>query len=153
LFDGKEVWVQDNSRQGMVIMGEYRPRFQEIQFPDDLRSRVQVFQKGRPGRGYNQVQPGEVLSTGNYTISLESCEQVNPCWLAWKEGTIVRIAQVIREQSQYEHLPILGDALEEAGCDNEEVLGHCRQPGKHADRCWVLEWIFGKEAERAATQW
>lgn len=42
-------------------------------------------------------------------------------------------------------LAVLADALEDAGCDNEDVLNHCRQPGIHVRGCWVLDLLLGKE--------
>jgi hypothetical protein len=41
-------------------------------------------------------------------------------------------------------MPILADALEEAGCENAEVLAHCREPGPHARGCWVPDGVLGK---------
>jgi hypothetical protein len=42
-------------------------------------------------------------------------------------------------------LAVLADALEEAGCDNADILSHCRQPGEHVRGCWVLDFVLGKE--------
>jgi hypothetical protein len=70
---------------------------------------------------------------------------INPQWLEWNNGLISRLAQAIREDRAFDRLPILGDALEEAGCTDEEVLGHCRRPGEHLADCWILSWIVGEE--------
>jgi hypothetical protein len=40
---------------------------------------------------------------------------------------------------------VLADALEEAGCDNADVLDHCRKPGEHVRGCWVIDHLLGKE--------
>lgn len=66
-------------------------------------------------------------------------------WRRWNEGTIVRLAQTIYENGQYHDLPVLGDALEEAGCAEERILQHCHGKGLHVRGCWVLDWILGKE--------
>ena len=42
-------------------------------------------------------------------------------------------------------LPILADALEEAGCDNADILNHCRQADSHVRGCWLLDLLLGKE--------
>ena len=42
-----------------------------------------------------------------------------------------------------EAMPILADALEEAGCANEEILGHLRGPGPHTRGCWVVDLLLG----------
>ena len=65
-------------------------------------------------------------------------------WLRWHDRCVVKMAQSIYEERRFEELPILGDALEEAGCDDEEILWHCRAPGEHARGCWLLDAILGK---------
>ena len=52
-------------------------------------------------------------------------------WLAWNDGTVRSIAQAIYDERTFERLPILADALEDAGCDNAEILAHCRSGGEH----------------------
>ncbi len=67
---------------------------------------------------------------------------LNPTWLT---STVVALARTIYSDRAYDHLPILAGALVEAGCDNEDILGHCRQPGLHVRGCWMLDLILGKE--------
>jgi hypothetical protein len=43
-----------------------------------------------------------------------------------------------------DRLPIFADALEDAGCDNADILNHCRQPGEHVRGCWVVDLVLGK---------
>jgi hypothetical protein len=66
-------------------------------------------------------------------------------WLAWNNATIPRLAQEIYDSRAFERLPIVADALEEAGCTNADILNHCRQPGPHARGCWVVDLILGKK--------
>jgi hypothetical protein len=70
---------------------------------------------------------------------------IDPEVLRWSEGTVPRLAQSIYEDRRWEALPILGDALEDAGCDEPAVLAHCRHRGPHARGCHVLDLILGKE--------
>jgi hypothetical protein len=42
-------------------------------------------------------------------------------------------------------MPILADALQDAGCDNEDILSHCRGDGPHVRGCWVVDLVLGKE--------
>jgi hypothetical protein len=70
---------------------------------------------------------------------------INPAWLSWNEGTIPKIAQAIYDERAFDRMPILADALEEAGCTNADILSHCRQPGEHVRGCWVVDLILGKE--------
>jgi Inner membrane component of T3SS, cytoplasmic domain len=69
---------------------------------------------------------------------------MDPSWLAWNEGTIRRMAQTIYDERRFRDLPILADALEEAGCDNQDILHHCRQWGEHGRGCWVVDNLIGK---------
>jgi hypothetical protein len=64
--------------------------------------------------------------------------------LAWNGGTVQRLAQAIYEEEAFERLPILADALEDAGCDDYLLLSHMRGPGPHARGCFVLDAILGK---------
>jgi hypothetical protein len=42
-------------------------------------------------------------------------------------------------------MPILADALQDAGCDNEDILNHCRDPKQvHVRGCWVVDLVLGK---------
>jgi hypothetical protein len=70
---------------------------------------------------------------------------VEASWLAWNDGTAARLAQAIYEDWAFDRLPILADALEEAGCTDEDILTHCRKPGTHVRGCWVVDMILGKE--------
>jgi hypothetical protein len=62
----------------------------------------------------------------------------------WRTPTAVALADAIYADRAFDRLPVLADALEEAGCDNLEVLAHCRGPGPHARGCWVVDLILGK---------
>jgi hypothetical protein len=66
-------------------------------------------------------------------------------WLAWNNGTVPKIAQAIYDARAFHRLPVLADALEDAGCDNADILGHCRQPSDHVRGCWVVDLLLGKE--------
>jgi hypothetical protein len=68
----------------------------------------------------------------------------DPAWLAWKDGTIPKLAQAIYDERAFDRLPVLADALEEAGCDNPDFLAHLRGPGPHTKGCWPLDLILGK---------
>jgi hypothetical protein len=74
-----------------------------------------------------------------------SPERFDPSWLHWHDSCVVKMAQSIYAERRFEDLAILADALEEAGCDNEMILWHCREPGEHARGCWVLDEILRKK--------
>jgi hypothetical protein len=66
-------------------------------------------------------------------------------WIAWNNGTVLNIAKAIYDQQSFRDMPILADALEEAGCIDREILQHCRQQEEHVRGCWVVDIILGKE--------
>ena len=63
-----------------------------------------------------------------------------------RSDTQVRaIAEHIDRTGAFGELPILADALEEAGCDNPAMLAHCRDPHAHVPGCWVLDAVLKRE--------
>jgi hypothetical protein len=63
---------------------------------------------------------------------------------AWVTSTVVALGRSVYETEVYFDLPILADALEEAGCTHEGVLNHCRGPGPHILGCWVVDLVVGR---------
>jgi hypothetical protein len=64
---------------------------------------------------------------------------------AWRTDTAVSLAQHIYESREFSAMPILADALQDAGCDNEDILSHCCSIGPHVRGCWVVDLVLGKE--------
>jgi hypothetical protein len=64
--------------------------------------------------------------------------------LRWNDGTVRRLARSAYEDRAFDRLPILADALEEAGCDNADLLNHCRGKDDHSRGCWALDGLLGK---------
>jgi hypothetical protein len=76
---------------------------------------------------------------------------VDPAWLAWEGGTIVTLARAIYDERLLPsgrldptRLAVLADALEEAGCRDGDVLGHCRRPAEHVRGCWLIDLLLGR---------
>jgi hypothetical protein len=69
---------------------------------------------------------------------------LDPTALTWNGGTVPKMAQVIYDDRAFDRLPILADALEEAGCTDADILAHCRSEGPHVRGCWVVDLILGK---------
>jgi len=70
---------------------------------------------------------------------------VHPSVLGWDDGTVVRLAQAIYSARRFDDLPVLADALEEAGCNDADILAHCRAVGPHVRGCWVIDLLLGKQ--------
>jgi hypothetical protein len=65
-------------------------------------------------------------------------------WLGHHEDEIARLARGIYQEGAFADLPILGDALEEAGCPDAVMLEHCRSGGEHVRGCWVVDALMGR---------
>jgi hypothetical protein len=66
---------------------------------------------------------------------------INPSWLT---STATALAQQMYDSRDFTAMPILADALQDAGCDSEDVLNHCRSEGVHIRGCFVVDLILGK---------
>jgi hypothetical protein len=74
-----------------------------------------------------------------------------PLWLTspvadpeWLTSTVVALARGIYDDRAFDRMPILADALQDAGCDNADMLNHCRCNGPHVRGCWVVDLLLGK---------
>jgi hypothetical protein len=96
---------------------------------------------GRPSRGERAAQ-AELLRElfGNPIRSA----MVEPDWLAWNRAFIPEMARGIYEDRTFQRLPILADALEDAGCTEQAILDHLRGPGPHVRGCHVVDLLLGK---------
>jgi hypothetical protein len=64
---------------------------------------------------------------------------------AWRTETAVALARSMYESRDFTAMPILADALQDAGCDSDDILNHCRDAaGVHARGCWVADLVLGK---------
>jgi hypothetical protein len=63
----------------------------------------------------------------------------------WRTLQVLAVAGTIYDERRFEELPVLADALEDAGCHDTDTLNHCRQPGDHVRGCWVLDQLLGKQ--------
>jgi hypothetical protein len=63
----------------------------------------------------------------------------------WRTEDALGLSCGIYEDRAFDRLPLLADALMDAGCDDEQVLGHCRSDGPHVRGCWVVDLVLGKE--------
>jgi hypothetical protein len=62
---------------------------------------------------------------------------------SWRTPAVLKVAQLIYQGKSFCQLPALAVALEQAGCQDPEILGHCRKPGRHVRGCWVVDLIVG----------
>jgi hypothetical protein len=63
----------------------------------------------------------------------------------WRTADVLALGRGVYEDWAFDRLPLLADALLDAGCDNEDVLAHCRNDGPHVRGCWVVDLALGNE--------
>jgi len=67
---------------------------------------------------------------------------LNPSWLT---STVFALAQGIYADRAFDRMPILADALQDAGCDNDDILNHCREQREHVRGCWAIDLLLAKQ--------
>jgi hypothetical protein len=67
---------------------------------------------------------------------------INP---SWRTSTVLALATGIYSDRAFDRMPILADALQDAGCSNEDILNHCRGPGPHTRGCFVIDLLTGRQ--------
>lgn len=68
----------------------------------------------------------------------------------WRTEAVVGLARSIRADQAFDRMPILADALEEAGCDDRVILDHCRSCNEHVTGCWAVEAVLDFESRQHA---
>src|SRR5262249_31819717 len=63
---------------------------------------------------------------------------------SWLTSTATALAQQMYDSRDFAAMPILADALQDAGCDNADILDHCRGPGPHIRGCWVVDKLLSR---------
>ncbi|MFO0850345.1 MAG: hypothetical protein U0871_17565 [Gemmataceae bacterium] len=86
--------------------------------------------------GFSPEEPCVPLSRVNWTLDEPL---IHP---RWRTETVLALARSIQTERAFDRMPILADALEEAGCDNQFVLLHCRTPNQHIPHCWVISAVL-----------
>jgi pSer/pThr/pTyr-binding forkhead associated (FHA) protein len=125
---GPEVWVRDlHSRNGTFLNG----------------ARVDA------GLG-RRAWPDDLIQLGPVLLRLRAGAALEPLWLAANDGAVLDLARRIRLSGDHAALPVLADALEEAGCTDADLLAHCREaPGqRHAG--WVVDQVLALDPLGAA---
>jgi hypothetical protein len=62
----------------------------------------------------------------------------------WRTEAVVALARGMYESRDFAAMPVLADALDDAGCGGADILAHCRGPGPHVRGCWVVDLVLGK---------
>ncbi|TXT23690.1 MAG: hypothetical protein FD131_5181 [Rhodocyclaceae bacterium] len=124
--------------------------------PENLLEERRAYYNGKADAPVNLEQIEAIYESGTATEGRYQSDLVRDIFgnpfrpltvnSAWLMPTVVSLATAIYDDRAFDRLPILADALEDAGCTNADILNHCRQPGDHVRGCWVLTMILDKPA-------
>ena len=131
-WDGCRVWVHDlDSRNGTYIN-----RFLIVEAKGCL---LRVEPKGC------LLRLGDILHSGPVRFHLSTSRWVEVAWPTWHDGLLVSLARQMYNSRDFTDMPILADTLEKAGCQDADILNHCRGPGLHVRGCWVVDLLLGRK--------
>lgn len=68
----------------------------------------------------------------------------DPEWLSWEGGVVLALARDIASRHEYALMPVLADALSDAGCTSADLLDHLRSPSPHGPKCWAVQLLLGR---------
>ena len=74
----------------------------------------------------------------------EPPSSIERTWLGANDAAALELAETIYQERDFRALPVLADALKEAGCEDKRLLAHCRSKGPHVRGCWALDLLLGK---------
>jgi hypothetical protein len=110
------------------------------------------------GRGTVDVKLEDSLALGESIEAAERAAQANllrdifgnpfrPATLdpSWLTSTVLALARQMYDTRDFSAMPILADALQDAGCDNEEILNHCRGESVHVRGCWLVDSLTDRQ--------
>jgi hypothetical protein len=108
-----------------------------VAHPSAFTAAQRVIRAVLPERATHAIQ--EIIGNPFLPLPTPSAAILN-----WNSGTVVKLAQAVYDEGAFHRLPILADALEDAGCSDQEILGHLRGPGPHVRGCWAIDLLLGK---------
>lgn len=140
-----------------AVVAPYDRQYPDKQFPS---SEIRIQRNAAAAVCY-AVLPTDLFGAGSYFLEMDPSEKephvalirdvfgnpFRPVTLdpVWGTATVRQLAEVVYHERAFERMPILADALEEAGCHDTEILRHCRGSGPHARGCWAVDLLLGKE--------
>ena len=154
--DGLLTAAELQTARGLAEFASYEAEADE-EFTDQERLAMSVLP-------WVAVSDGELMDTNfnpvGYAIDRMEADRRGvrwPLWLdvygprerpavapGWLTPTVLALAAQMYESRDFSAMPILADALQDTGCDNPDVLAHCRAPGPHVRGCWVCDRLLDK---------
>ena len=170
-LDDQMTWGELKSSRSIVLNSERKKnripnsefgiselKYRVVQALDSASSRIEFNQSGVPGASKSITAFG-VANRPEFMAGCDHGELLlvtlardifgNPFRPvtfdpAWRTSETISIAGRMYDSRDFSAMPILADALEEAGCTNPDLLLHCRELGVHVRGCWVVDLVLGK---------
>jgi hypothetical protein len=154
--DGRVPWQRLNQASYQVAAGRGTPLARAVALIDPGEAALRTAQSAAGAYAWTcpPRQAGEVTIPRINAAFVRYLRDIfgnpfrtvtaDPAWLRWRDQTVPRLARALYEEGAFDRLPILADALEEAGCTRPDLLGHLRGPGPHALGCWVVDLLLGR---------
>src|SRR6266542_3618666 len=117
-------------------LGTASDRASQLELLWDVFGNTPFRGRPRPGeRWYSMHRDSDIFGNDFQPVRFER---------SWRTATVCGMATTMYESQDFEALPILGDVLEEAGCNLPRVLAHCRGTRKHVRGCWVIDGLLAR---------
>lgn len=137
LIDPWQEAIQVGTKQGQLACRQRGERFREI------RMEIMAFRT-------HDIDSVLVVARWAFDFVREDLrihtDLVPPLSPHWRTPDVLAIARGIVTRKDFSALPLLADALEDAGCNDETILTHCRTVTGHDNSCWAVELALGIEA-------
>jgi hypothetical protein len=145
-------------------MNEIGRELVRLKFAEPAEARIDATLKPATLAGFGQLAYGpyspSVPAFQHIPIELHGADLVREIFVnpfrplyfdpTWLTSTVIALARGTHEERAFDRLPILADALQDAGCDNDEILDHMRDPkAAHATGCWALELVLYGRGRRS----
>jgi hypothetical protein len=159
LPENEDVGLGRNPGNGLVLLDRHVSRWHATisgrngrYFIRDKRSVNGTKLDSRMLECETPLRDGQVIRAGAVVLRFSQLPDENgrpmpplemdPAWLMANDGAVKHLAAAILEEANFALLPVLADALEDAGCRDVDLLEHCRRGEGHRSSCWVLDLIL-----------
>jgi hypothetical protein len=140
--DGDLIQVFEGTRDVGAARGAARAREHRPETPGWPRRDDQYEEQEGAERGEHEEAAAQADLVRDFICNPFRPVAFDP---TWRTDTVVALARGMYESRDFGAMPILADALQDAGCDSDDILDHCRGSGPHVRGCWVVDLVLGKE--------
>ena len=133
----RSTYVPRNQQERAIQVSLIRDLLGPLPFrPVTLSPSVRTWNSGTVVRLAQAIYQEQQLLSNSDTLGW---------FLRRREQAIYPWRQLPSDYLDSQRLAVLADALLDAGCDEEELIGHCRSEGPHVQGCWAVDLLSGKE--------